>query len=146
MVAIDRELITNFPTHQHNNFIVMDLACENLLQLVKQVLCFKKYLSVEIVFNNREKLTQSWKSYTTIHHDIARLKMEIQLMYWKQLLDWLDILLKKKVTILKTFCQGSNQWPTNKFMLTSEQCSTRLLKHRRNVGRNGFCSCFIFVL
>lgn len=37
MVAIEGNLITNYPTHQHNNFIVLDLACENVPQLLEQV-------------------------------------------------------------------------------------------------------------
>lgn len=40
MVAIEQNVnvITNFPAHQHNNFIVLDFACENVTQLVDQVI------------------------------------------------------------------------------------------------------------
>jgi hypothetical protein len=42
MVAIQNpSLITNFPKHQHNNFIVFDLLCENTKQLLEKVK-FKK--------------------------------------------------------------------------------------------------------
>lgn len=49
MAAIERS-IKNFPTHQHNNFIVLDFACENVEQFLKRV---KIILSVEIAFSKR---------------------------------------------------------------------------------------------
>lgn len=55
MVSIQKSsLITELPTHQHNNFIVFDIACENSKQLLDRVIveALKKYfLSVVIAFD-----------------------------------------------------------------------------------------------
>lgn len=37
MVAIKQNLIEYFPTHRHTNFIVLDLACENVEQSLEKV-------------------------------------------------------------------------------------------------------------
>lgn len=51
MVAIQKpSVITDFPVHQHNNFIVLDFACENTKQLLDRV-SKKNVLSVAIAFN-----------------------------------------------------------------------------------------------
>lgn len=41
MVAIHNknERITDFPAHQHNNFIVLDFACENVKESMGGVSC-----------------------------------------------------------------------------------------------------------
>lgn len=42
MVALELNSIPNAPPHQHNNFIVLDLACENAKTLLEQVSDLKK--------------------------------------------------------------------------------------------------------
>lgn len=58
MVAIHQNLINNtLPTHQHSNFIVLDFACENIKQLMKQVIITKK----RIVSGNCFRLSRIWR-------------------------------------------------------------------------------------
>lgn len=71
LVAIHRAVIESLPTHQHNNFIVLDLACENAKQLLEpvkvEVLFIKRIFDVSGNCFQRSRLfCAMWKSYTTV--------------------------------------------------------------------------------
>lgn len=60
VVAIKQNLIDNFPTHEHNNVIALDLTCENVensLEKVKIIFCqWKLFSGIERYFLKAERV------------------------------------------------------------------------------------------
>jgi hypothetical protein len=80
MVGIERSVIVgNVPPHRHNNFIVLDLACENARQLLDEVRA-KKIVS-GVCFQRSRGRTATLKELNHNPDSVARLKLEIQLTH-----------------------------------------------------------------
>lgn len=84
MVAIHQNLIESFPIHQHNNFIVLDLACENVKPALKQVkLAAIKKIIVSGNCFQLSRLSRDAERVTPPSSLLQAFNSEIQLMYRK---------------------------------------------------------------